>query len=271
MIYYNIISKSYFNKLKNKNKYLLDKQVVCIKEGSKNCHKGNIFTVNGIGARGFLFFKEKMGCHNYRNFKIINMDKLRILDKVICVAKNDKLDIGESGTILAINYNENELYLHNISGSFPINYFAKANTTIFKRGDIVYPIIDTNECEKNHYYTVHDYNSLNELYLKEVNGEYNPEVFYLGKKREDNKKEHITKPEKSINIPQKREKEMNKVIAEVFEKTADAVLVEKHLGQFVNENNPLDCIILRTNKEAVLAKAKEMEAEEKEKKTTKKD
>jgi hypothetical protein len=62
----------------------------------------------------------------------------------------------------------------------------------------------------------------------------------------------------------KKEKEMNKIIASVFEKTTEAVLVDKffthEIGQsFTNE------LVLKANKEAYLAEANRREEEQKKK------
>jgi hypothetical protein len=62
-----------------------------------------------------------------------------------------------------------------------------------------------------------------------------------------------------------RRKYMNKTISNLFENTKDALLVEKHLESAIG-NNPLNEILFASHKDAILNKAKEMEAEEKENK-----
>ena len=58
---------------------------------------------------------------------------------------------------------------------------------------------------------------------------------------------------------------MRKVISDVYEKTSDAVLVEKHFGANMLDNN-VNSVIVSTLKDAFLKKAKELEAEENAKK-----
>lgn len=59
---------------------------------------------------------------------------------------------------------------------------------------------------------------------------------------------------------------MKKIISDNFEKTADALLVEKHLGSQITENNIVDKLVVAQNKTAILAEAKRLEAEEEAKK-----
>jgi hypothetical protein len=60
-----------------------------------------------------------------------------------------------------------------------------------------------------------------------------------------------------------KENNMNKNISEVFDKTKDALLVEKHLGGQIGPNF-IDGLILLDKKVEVLAEAKRLEKEEKE-------
>jgi len=67
----------------------------------------------------------------------------------------------------------------------------------------------------------------------------------------------------------KKEKKMLKVISDVYEKTSDAVLVEKHFGichGVFNDSNPMDAILINGFKEEILKKAKELEKAENDKK-----
>ncbi len=59
----------------------------------------------------------------------------------------------------------------------------------------------------------------------------------------------------------KGEKEMNANIAKVFEKTADALLVEKHLGNQFNEFF-MTGLEMQAHKDAILSEAKRKEAKE---------
>lgn len=63
----------------------------------------------------------------------------------------------------------------------------------------------------------------------------------------------------------KGESTMNKTIAKLFEKTADAILVEKYLGSFI-QPDPVDYIALNGKQEELLKEAKQLEKEAKEKK-----
>ena len=66
-----------------------------------------------------------------------------------------------------------------------------------------------------------------------------------------------------------KEKKMLKVISDVYEKTSDAVLVEKHFGichGVFNDSNPMDAILINGFKEEILKKAKELEKAENDKK-----
>jgi hypothetical protein len=61
-----------------------------------------------------------------------------------------------------------------------------------------------------------------------------------------------------------KENNMNKNISDVFDKTKEALLVEKHLGAQIG-NNFIDGLILLDKKAEVLAEAKRLEKEEKDK------
>lgn len=60
----------------------------------------------------------------------------------------------------------------------------------------------------------------------------------------------------------KGEKKMNKLIIENYDRTEDAVLVQKHFGSVLDENNPLTAILVRSHALEILEEAKRLEAEE---------
>jgi hypothetical protein len=68
---------------------------------------------------------------------------------------------------------------------------------------------------------------------------------------------------KLISTQTTKENNMNKNISDVFEKTKEALLVEKHLGAQIGTNF-IDGLILADKKVEVLAEAKRLEKEEKE-------
>lgn len=61
-----------------------------------------------------------------------------------------------------------------------------------------------------------------------------------------------------------KEKKMLKAISDVYEKTSDAILVDKHFGLTLN-SGPFHEVIVKFLKKEILEKAKELEAKEKEK------
>ena len=63
-----------------------------------------------------------------------------------------------------------------------------------------------------------------------------------------------------------KENKMLKVISDVYEKTSDAVLVEKYFGNYFCGDSPMHGVLMASLKKEILEKAKELEKAENDKK-----